>query len=89
MKHRRAARIDTNQPQIVKDLRKMGFSAEPGHDDIIVGKRGLTLWVEIKNPDGGRLKSSQKKLLAEFKGAYLVAETTEEIVRWFDDNWDR
>lgn len=79
---RRAKRNDANQTQIVKELRQLGFSVETGHDDILVGKNGVTLWVEIKTKTG-KLKPSQEKLLEEFKGAYMVAKTTEEIIAYF------
>lgn len=40
-KYRRAARIDKNQPEIVKILRSVpGVSVELGKDDI----RGVTYW---------------------------------------------
>jgi len=83
----RRKRVDANQKQIVSELRQMGFSVEPGHDDLLVGFGGITLWVEVKNPDGkNKLQPSQEKLYEEWKGSYLVARTTEEIVAWFANN---
>lgn len=80
---RRKDKVDANQPQIVKDLRKAGFSVEVGHDDILVGKWGLTAWIEIKTPDG-KLKPSQERLLEEFKGAYAIARNTEDVIKIMD-----
>ena len=89
-KHRQAARVDDNQPQIVSELRKLGFSVETGYDDLIVGAYGKTYWIEIKDPakalkkDGSfksnALKDSQKKLSKDFKGNYFIACSTEEIL---------
>jgi hypothetical protein len=80
---RRAARVDANQPEIVATLRKAGYSVAPGFDDILVGKNGVTLWVEIK-ADGKKrqLKESQKALLRDWRGAYLVASSADEIMAW-------
>lgn len=58
----------------------MGFSVEVGHDDILVGKWGLTAWFEIKTKTG-KLKASQEKLLQEFQGHYAIARSTEEVVQ--------
>ena len=93
-KYRRAARVDENQSEIVAMLRSAGFSVELGHDDILVGYAGKTYWVEIKDPkktlnkDGswkaGALKDSQLKLQREWKGAYLVATSFEQIVDYIN-----
>ena len=80
---RRAARVDANQPEIVDALRTAGYSVAPGYDDLLVGKGGITLWVEVK-ADGKKrqLKESQKALLRDWRGAYLVASTAEEVMAW-------
>lgn len=85
----RRKRVDANQKQIVSELRQMGFSVEPinGKFDLAIGFGGLTLLCELKNPKGrNRLQPSQEKLYEEWKGSYLVARTTEEIVAWFANN---
>ena len=89
-KYRRAAKIDSNQPQIVKDLRKMGYSVEVNHDDILVGIRGMTFWFEIKESNcvskktglilESAKKDSQKKLEKEWRGHYSIVSTLEEII---------
>ncbi len=54
---RRAARIDDNQPDIVKDLRKIGASVQSlamvgqGVPDLLVGFRGENFLFEIKDGD--------------------------------------
>lgn len=79
-KYVRHKRIDTNQPQIVKELRALGYSVELDHDDILVGYRGKTYWFEIKTGPKAVIKDSQTKLLAEFKGHYSIAWSTEMII---------
>lgn len=88
-KYRQAARIDENQPEIVRQLRQMGFTVQTGMDDILVGARGKTFWFEIKTPDqvkksggykAGALKDSQKKLQREWRGHYKVVHSLEQIL---------
>ena len=90
-KHRRAAKIDANQPEIVKALRKIpNVSVEPGHDDILIGYLGRTYWFEIKCPDSafnkdgsfkqGALKDYQKKLDANWSGHYKIVWTLQMIL---------
>ncbi len=89
-KHRRAARVDANQNEIVSGLLKLGISVELGHDDVICGYNGKTYWYELKNPNTvskktGKIlesakKDDQKRLEAEFKGHYKIVSNIEEIV---------
>jgi len=87
---RRAARIDSNQNTIVKQLRSIpGVTVATRHEDILIGFRGLTFWVELKNPDvikksggfkAGAIKDSQEKLRNEWTGQYLIAWTIDQIL---------
>ena len=88
---RRAAKTDTNQQQIVADLRTIpGVSVEADHHDLLVGFRGYTFWYEIKNADAvskktGKIKESskrdsQKVLDKTWTGHREYATTTEEIL---------
>lgn len=77
----RHKRIDANQPEIVKELRKIGYSVELGHDDILVGHKGRTYWYEIKTGPKADIKPSQTKLLKEYKGHYKIAWSTEMIIK--------
>ena len=89
-KNRFAAKVDSNQPTIVKALRGIpGVTVELGHDDILVGYRGYTLRFELKSPelvgrDGkvrtSAIKDSQNKLLKEFTGHYRIVWDVEQIV---------
>ena len=95
-KRRQAAKIDSNQPQIVSELESAGFSVEVGYDDIIVGKYAVTLWVEDKTEDcysmrTGKLMESaktpaQKKLDKTYTGARIYAKCSGEIFAWFGIN---
>jgi len=89
-KYRRAAAIDENQPAIVKELRKLGYSVQTGMDDIAVGYNGKTYWFELKDPaktlnkngdyKAGAIKESQIKLHAEWKGHYSIVHSIEQIL---------
>ena len=87
---RRAAKVDANQPDIVKTIRDMGASvaitssAHDGFPDICVGYGGVTVLVEIK--DGSKelsrrkLTKDQVKFHGSFKGAITVIETFSQAV---------
>lgn len=90
-RHRRAARIDSNQPAIVEALRDIpGVTVELDHDDIFVGYKKQNYWFEIKTPDAvskrtgevkdSELKDSQKILRREWKGHYSIVWTLEQIL---------
>jgi hypothetical protein len=85
---RRAAKVDANQPGIVKEFRALGWSVLiisqlKNCCDIIVSKDGRTIAVEIK--DGEKPPSNQKltKGEAEFKdswqGEYKIIKSVSEI----------
>jgi len=47
--NRRKAKVDANQAEIVKNLRLIpGVSVRLGMDDFLVGYKGATYWVELK-----------------------------------------
>tara|TARA_R110000822_G_C15338773_1_gene495904 strand:- start:26015 stop:26308 length:294 start_codon:yes stop_codon:yes gene_type:complete len=89
-KNRYSARADANQPKIVSQLRKMGYSVMTGHDDIFIGHNGKNYWIEIKDPEktllkdgtwkAGALKDSQIKLLEEWQGQYDAVHSIEQIL---------
>lgn len=90
---RRKARIDENQKQIVAALRSVpGVSVVTGHDDLLVGWNGKTLWVEVKrfecyNKDCVLMerhkRESQKKFDVTFTGARIYAKCAEDVLEWF------
>lgn len=98
---RRAAHVDVNQPAIVSALRKIGCSVTSlagvgkGCPDLLVGYRGRTLLVEVKDrhketvgKDGyrrkarpGSLEKSQVAWLAAWVGfPVIVAYDVEEAI---------
>jgi len=91
LKHRRAAKIDANQPDIVKALRKIpGVAVELSHDDILVGYKGKTYWFEIKEPGSvskatGEILESAKKptqivLERDWPGHYKIVWNIDQIL---------
>ncbi len=91
-KHRMKAKVDDNQEDIVRNLRRIpGVTVAPGHDDVLAGYRGKTYWYEIKNPDAvskktgkileSAIKDSQRKLRAEWAGHYRIVSSLDEILR--------
>ena len=85
-----ARRVDNNQKEIVKDLRKMGYSIEPDHDDILLGTQGRTFWYELKSAHATSKKTgqvresskqkSQKRLLLTYKGHYAIVSNLDELL---------
>jgi len=90
---RRKARIDSNQPKIVKILREFGVSVSvtsalgKGFPDIVCGtaKNGKrNYFFEIKDPSkppsARELTPDEKKFQAEWKGQYDVIETADQAL---------
>lgn len=91
MSHRRAAKVDRNQNEIVKALRKIqGVTVELDHDDMLVGHKGRTYWFELKDETAvskktGQVKESEKKdsqikLEAEWAGHYEIVWNLDQIL---------
>lgn len=90
-KYRLAAKVDINQGDIVKELRKFpGMTVETGHDDILCGLKGRTFWYEIKSEKAvskkdGKVLTSKKKnsqiiLEQNWTGHYKIVSSLEEIL---------
>ena len=87
---RRAAKIDANQPEIVKGLRQAGASVAcchavgDGFTDLVVGFRGVNYLVEVKDgekvPSKRKLTPDQVKFHAAWTGQIGVAETLDEAL---------
>lgn len=85
----RAARIDANQPEIIKALRSVGCSVQPLHTvgdgvpDLLVGFRSRTVLMEIKDgskpPSKQALTPDQVQWHSEWRGSPV------EVVRNVDD----
>ncbi len=89
MSFRRAARVDDNQPEIVKAFRDLGWyvliiSQLKNCCDIIVSKNGRTIAIEIK--DGSKIASKQKlsagelKFKNEWQGEYRIINCIDDIL---------
>jgi len=88
MSFRRAAKVDKNQPEIVKALRKMGWyvliiSQLKNCCDIIISKDGVTVAVEIKDgdlpPSQRKLSEGELKFKNEWQGNYLIIESLDDL----------
>lgn len=81
---RRAAKIDSNQTDIVAALRRIGVSVEVlGKPlDLLICHRGETALMEVKNLDGkNAFTKDQVEFMARWPGKIHVARTVEEAVR--------
>lgn len=87
---RRAARIDANQPEIIRTLEEMGCTVQDlsrvgeGCPDILVGVCGRNILMEIK--DGSRVASErklnkrQREWFANWRGQRMVVESREQVI---------
>ena len=85
---RRAAKIDSNQPEIVAALRAAGASVQPLHavgegvPDLLVGIRGKTCLLEVKDgakpPSARRLTPAQIEWHAAWRGSPVAVVCTAE-----------
>lgn len=84
---RRAAKVDTNQPQIVGALRGIGASVLHCHQlkncfDILVGYRGRTFLMEIKATEKDQLTPGEAEFKANWRGSpYHIVYTVEQAIR--------
>ena len=87
---RRNAKVDINQPEIVKALRKFGAtvlitSQLKNCFDILVGYKGINYIMEIKDenqpPSKKRLTEGEQKFKDTWKGGkYYVVENIEQAI---------
>lgn len=91
----RAAKTDTNQAQIVKELRFMGFDVDPVHrlkrlyDLVVTGTprwadRAVAVRVEVKSGKG-QLSEDEADYWQKQRHIdnLIVARETEDVLRWF------
>lgn len=78
---RRAAKIDDNQPEIIRALKAIGVSVEIiGKPlDLLICHKGETALLECKALDG-RFTKDQAEFMARWPGKLIVARTAEEAV---------
>ena len=87
---RRAAKIDTNQTELVEVIKAMGGTVQSlapvgkGCPDLLVGWRGKNLLLEIK--DGSRppservLTPDQKRWHSEWKGRVYIVNSLDDLL---------
>ena len=81
----RAAKIDKNQPDIVKAFRAMGASVHilstvgDGFPDLAIGIHGKTFLVEVKTEEG-KLTKDQVKWHDEWKGQKVIIRGVDEAI---------
>lgn len=82
---RRAARIDKNQPEIIKAYRRLGCYVTPTHTlgddfpDLVVSNYGLTWTVEVKSGNG-KPSEGQQKFHDECKGSHFIVRDTNGVI---------
>lgn len=87
---RRAAKVDSNQPEIIEALRKAGASVQPLHavgggcPDILVGFRGRNFAMEVKDgslpPSARRLTEMQADWHLLWRGQVAVVKSVPEAL---------
>ena len=87
----RAARVDSNQKEIVKALRQAGATVLHTHQlkncfDILVGYNGINYIVEIKDgnkpPSQRKLTTGEEKFRDEWEGGeYYIIESIEQALK--------
>lgn len=86
------ARIDANQPQIVRALRKAGAKVESlaqlgkGCPDLLVGFRGVNYLFEVKDgdkiPSARKLTDDESKWHEEWRGQVSIIENIEDALKF-------
>jgi len=84
---RYANRIDANQNQIVDAMRKVGavvriISQGDGIPDLLVGYKGFTILMEVKDgdkvPSARKLTEAEQKFFDDWQGGLLVVVNSVE-----------
>ena len=88
--NQRNAKVDANQPEIVAALRRMGAKVRPVHQlkgffDILVGYKGNTFHIEIKNSED--LPKKYFKMSDDEKRAYLEGKLTSDEYKFMKE-WE-
>lgn len=88
---RRAARVDANQSADVKAIRDAGMTVAvtsalgKGFPDLVIGFRGLTCLVELKDgskpPSAQKLTADEEKFRDSWAGHWCQAGNAEEVIQ--------
>jgi hypothetical protein len=88
MRPSRANKVDSNQAAIVDALEKTGATVQMlgavgnGCPDILVGRLGVNVLMEIKNPDGkNRVGEKQAEWIANWRGQCVIVRDEYEAMR--------
>jgi len=90
------ARIDRNQPEVVKYFRSMGFSVLHVHQlkncvDIIISNGKVTAAIEIKDgekvPSARKLTPGELKFKEEWQGHWYLCESIQDASDIVIDLW--
>jgi hypothetical protein len=82
----RAAKIDRNQPEIVKALRDAGATVQilstvgKGCPDLLVGYNEVNYLLEVKYEDG-KLTPDQRVFHSQWNGKVHIVRTSQEAIR--------
>ncbi len=83
---RLAAKVDSNQAEIVKALRECGISVHStasigkGFPDLIAAKGDKAWLIEVKGPKG-KLTPDQETFISEWRGVVHIARTVDDALR--------
>ena len=84
----RKAKVDKNQPDVVKEFRKLGFSVLHIHQiknaaDLVVSKENITALIEVKDgslcPSARKLTKGEWDFMQAWQGLYYICESIEEV----------
>lgn len=88
---RRAARTDANHREIVDALRKVGASVADtsgvggGFPDLVVGVRGITFLLEVKDgskpPSARKLTEDQAEFARMWRGHWVCVSSVDEAIK--------
>jgi Holliday junction resolvase len=97
---RARGRTDANQSEVVEKFRGMGYSVAitsalgSGFPDIVVGKYGITVLVEIKDgakpPSKRKLTEDEQRFHDTWRGSACVVECEEDceaLEQWLRDTY--
>jgi Holliday junction resolvase len=79
-------KVDLNQREIVEALRKAGAKVAitsnlgNGYGDLVVGFRGVMMWMEIKSK-GGRLTQDEKVFYSDWAEYTVVVYSVEDALK--------
>jgi Holliday junction resolvase len=82
----KAAKIDANQPEIVKALRKCGISVHStaaigkGFPDLVCAKGDKAWLIEVKGPKG-KLTDDQVEFMSAWQGDVHIARSVDDALK--------